>query len=1102
MKSDYPIIDSRYQMLEKLGQGGMGEVYRAVDRLNRQHVALKRVITSPVFSTGDSDTDTARNTRDTRILLANEFATLASLYHPHIIDVLDYGFDQNRSPFYTMELLDSHQNIVVAASSAPLNIKIDLCIQMFQALAYLHHRRIIHRDLKPDNALVTKGHLKLLDFGLAILHDRQELDEEEGISGTVSYMAPEILSGAKGSPRADLYAAGIILYEIFGGQHPFNTGNLSSLIQNILMTPIDFDVLDVSIELGNVIRKLLEKAPEKRYANATEVIAAIARATDLPIVQETVAIREGFLQSARFVGREREMAQLETALREMLEGRGSSWLIGGETGVGKSRLLNELRTRALISGAVVLHGEGSAEGGLAYQFWRNALRRIIISVDVSDNEASILKQIIPDIHELVNRAVDDAPVLEGQAGQNRLMNTIALLFRRHTQPTVIFLEDLQWALESLNILQRLNSLTPELPLLIIGDYSSELAPELPSKLPEMNPLKLERLTDNDIEVLSLSILGDDGAQPQLLELLKTETEGNVFFLVEILRELASKAGELRQIGAMNLPAYVATRGVKQVIQRRLSEVPADALRLLQIASLIGRSLDLRLLQALEPTVKLDDWLITCSNAVILEVADEQWRFTHTQVRNAILESLTEAEQQRTHHRIAVVLEALYEPVVDEYALLIGEHYERAQRYDTAVAWFIRAAKYAQSNYAPQTAITFYQKTLRHWEQGHAPQIEHALRMEIYQGLGMMLNWQGRYDEAIAVFEEMLRSAEDEIPKSHAWYGIAEAKVRQGKFADAITAAMNSSEIAEKMNAPLEQVQAGWIKAWSQLHIGELDEALHLAERNLTITNDLHYENQRAQTLNLIGILNLVKGQYGPASQYFEQALEYFNAVGNRGPAMAVLNNLGVIRESYGDYEASFQHYDQALTIAQELDNRDAEMVYLSNLGGIQVMLGQYAAAETKLLKVVEMSQISGLSILSDTHRCLAEAYLGQGKTGKAKSAAEQALMLGQEVKSSDYIAAAWRVLGMVAARDEISVLVSGKAYTADECFNESLRITIENQLEAKRAVTLRAWALADLQHDPDAAQERWYEARKIFEELGAYLEVERMAVMPGDRADI
>jgi tetratricopeptide (TPR) repeat protein len=1100
MKADYPVINSRYQMVEKLGQGGMGEVYRAVDRLNRQHVALKRVITSPVFSSGDSDT--ARNSYDTRMLLANEFATLASLYHPHIIDVLDYGFDHNGSPFFTMELLASPQNIVDAAADAPLNTKIDLCVQMFQALAYLHHRHIIHRDLKPDNALVTKRQLKLLDFGLATLQDRQELDEEEGISGTISYMAPEILSGSKGSPQADLYAAGIIIYEIFAGRHPFNTSNLNSLIQNILVTPIDVDVLDVSVELGDIVRKLLEKDPEKRYASANEVIAAIAQATDLPIVTETVAIREGFLQSAHFVGRDKEMSQLEAALLEMLDGRGSSWLIGGETGVGKSRLLNELRTRALISGAVVLRGEGSAEGGLPYQFWRDALRRIIISVDVSDSEASILKQIISDIQELLGRPVEDAPLLEGPAGQTRLTNTIAQLFRRHTKPTVIFLEDLQWGVESVDILRRLNTLTPDLPLLIIGDYSSEIAPSLPSKLPEMNVLKLERLTDENIEALSLSILGNTGVKPGLMELLKKETEGNVFFLVETLRELASKAGQLRQISTMQLPTYVAAGGVKQVVQRRLSDLPADAMPLLKLAAVIGRAIDLKLLLGIESYISLDDWLIACSNAMILEVADEQWRFTHTQVRNQILEALTDVEQQELHHRVALGMEHVYESATDEYALLIADHYEQARRYDIAVEWFIRAAKHAQVTYAPQTAITYYQKALRYWEQGQATQIGHAARMEAYQGLGLMLNWQGRYDEAISVFEDMLESTEAEISKSHAWNGIAEAKVRQGKFPDAIAAAMKSSEIAEQMNAPLEQTQAGWMKAWSKLHIGEIDEALQLAEDILAISDKLHYENQRAQTFNLIGILNLVKGQYGPATQYFEQALEHFNAVGNRGPAMAVLNNLGVIRESYGDYEASYQHYEQALTIARELDNRDAEMVYLSNLGGIQVMLGQYSVAETQLLKVVEMAKVSGLSILSDTYRCLAEAYLGQTKFGSAKLAAEQALALGKEVGSADYIAAAFRVLGMIVTRGETSILLNDRAYTADECFAVSLRVASENHLEAQRASTLRAWAIADLQHDLQSARNRWYEARAIYEGLGAYLEAERMTEMPGTQADV
>src|SRR4051812_3770864 len=160
------LIGKRYQLLDKLGAGGMGVVYRATDRLTGQTVALKQVIpsnidpkTAPTIYLGEESSF--------QLALAQEFRTLASLRHPNIISVLDYGFDHNRQPYFTMDLLENAVPIVEAAATLPLLQKIDLMIQMLQALTYLHRRAILHLDLKPANVMVTGGQVKVLDFGLS-----------------------------------------------------------------------------------------------------------------------------------------------------------------------------------------------------------------------------------------------------------------------------------------------------------------------------------------------------------------------------------------------------------------------------------------------------------------------------------------------------------------------------------------------------------------------------------------------------------------------------------------------------------------------------------------------------------------------------------------------------------------------------------------------------------------------------------------------------------------------------------------------------------------------------------------------------------------------
>jgi serine/threonine protein kinase len=262
-----------------------------------------------------------------RLLLANEFQTLASLRHPHIISVLDYGFDTRRRPFFTMDYLANAQTIVEASRGQPTETRIDLLIQTLEALAYLHRRGILHRDLKPANVLVTPadGRVRLLDFGLSVSRE-----VAQGRVGTIAYMAPEVLHSGQTVEASDLYAVGVIAYQLLTGQPPFAADD----IMGIMARPPDLAPLSGEPALASVVERLLHKDPTERYPSALAASAAFHQALGRPQPPEDRAIRESFLQAARFVGREGELGQLMEALEQALAGRGSAWLVGGESGVG------------------------------------------------------------------------------------------------------------------------------------------------------------------------------------------------------------------------------------------------------------------------------------------------------------------------------------------------------------------------------------------------------------------------------------------------------------------------------------------------------------------------------------------------------------------------------------------------------------------------------------------------------------------------------------------------------------------------------------------------------------------------------------------------
>src|SRR5450432_4093449 len=728
------LIGKRYLLNELLGQGGMGAVFRAKDRLTGQIVALKHVMPPVEHLNMLSSHDGA----DLRLALAREFQMLSSLRHPNIIGVLDYGFDETRQPYFTMEVLENAHELVEVGTYESREVQVDLLIQTLQALEYLHRRNILHRDLKPSNVLVVGGQVRVLDFGLSEL--RQAPNSEGSTAGTVRYLAPEVLDGHAPTEQSDLYSVGVIAYEIFAGVYPFAADSFDGLFHQILDSTPDLKRLNVDDAMQLVVHRLMARNPQDRYPDARAAILALCEANHQQPPKESAAIRESFLQAAQLVGRAGEIAQLSEVFDNARAGQGSGWLIAGESGVGKSRLINELRTLALVQGAHVLRGQAIDEGSVPYQVWREALRWLSLSIDLNDLEAGVLKPLVPDISTLLGREIPSVPELDPQPTQDRLLNVIEDMFRRQEQPLVVILEDLHWAgSENLAILNRVVRIAGELSLLLIGSYRDDERPDLPAALPDMQVLKLNRLSKQGIAELSRSMLGSTGQSTELIALLQRETEGNVFFLVEVMRVLAQEAGELSSIATTKLPAQISAGGVKQIVQRRLARIAAEDRPLLQAAAIAGRLLDLGVLRNLEQTADLDKWLNIGHEMAILEVQEGQWRFAHDKLRDGLVESLTNSERQGLHRAVALATETAY-PDSPQQAATLAHHWGLAGDREHELRYSDLAGEQALQNGAYEEAIRWFGQIIplasqlgltdklrqAHWERQLA---------EAYYGLG-------------------------------------------------------------------------------------------------------------------------------------------------------------------------------------------------------------------------------------------------------------------------------------------------------------------------------------------------------------------------------
>lgn len=664
-------VGGRYQIVNELGHGTSGIAHRAVDRLSGRPVTLKQLRVAP-----SAQTPLGATSLSARVELANEFRHLAGLRHPNVISVLDYGFDAHRQPFLVMDLAENAATIIDAGRNQPHAVQVDLLIQALRALAYVHRHGIVHRDLKPDNIVVVGGHVRLLDFGLSVLQQPSNAHRHDW-AGTPQYMAPEVLQGAAATPAADLWAIGLIAYELFVGHYPFRAERFLELQREVATTILPRPQDPLPAALRAVLARLLGATPQERFSSADAALTAFATACGHRLPAETAATRESFLQAAPFSGRAHEMARLDEALRETMAGRGGAWVINGISGVGKSRVVDEIRTLALVEGILAVRGQALRQAGTPYRVWQGVVRRLVLSVAINDLDAAVLRPIVPDIAELLGRPIADAPELDADAAQSRLFLAVEELFRVQPGPVLVVLEDIQWAgSESINLLRWLAPSLRSLPILLLAASRDDEAPPFTSSTSDLSVLKLDRLPSSDVAKLSVAMAGPAGLQPAFLTLLEREAEGIPFFIVEVVRALAESAGGLAQLDSARLPTRVMAGGMERVLRRRLEHVPTDAVALLKTAAAIGRLVDAPLLAAIHPDTGLEQWALDCTQAAVLEPHDQHWQFAHDKLREQLLADLSPTAARALHERVATAIEATY-PNDVEYITALAHHWRQA-----------------------------------------------------------------------------------------------------------------------------------------------------------------------------------------------------------------------------------------------------------------------------------------------------------------------------------------------------------------------------------------------------------------------------------------
>jgi serine/threonine-protein kinase len=266
------IIDQRYETLEVLGEGGMGTVYRV------RHTALRRQ-----FALKALRRDLARD-KDLSARFIQEAKTAAAIPHPNIVQITDFGSLPTGEPYFVMELLEgrSLRWLIGKGGSIPASRAVRILRQVAEALGAAHGAGVIHRDLKPDNIHVgdTVGKrelVKVLDFGLAKVLGGSKLTSAGMVFGTPHYMSPEQAAGEHIDYRSDIYALGVVMYEMFTGRVPFEADTyMGVLTKHMYVRPIPpSEIVGKNRNLGaleEITLRCLEKKPKQRYASMADLL--------------------------------------------------------------------------------------------------------------------------------------------------------------------------------------------------------------------------------------------------------------------------------------------------------------------------------------------------------------------------------------------------------------------------------------------------------------------------------------------------------------------------------------------------------------------------------------------------------------------------------------------------------------------------------------------------------------------------------------------------------------------------------------------------------------------------------------------------------------
>jgi tetratricopeptide (TPR) repeat protein len=808
------------------------------------------------------------------------------------------------------------------------------------------------------------------------------------------------------------------------------------------------------------------------------------------------------------IGRSSDLAILYTLIDEAKDGNGQVLLVSGEAGIGKSRLVREAKTYATHSMCILQGNCFESDQSYPYAPLLDLLRTFFNTHSLEDflqSSGSVANEFIKLFPELDNGQLDISVLSERdpQQEKRRLFAALAQFFIHQAtkQPVLLIVEDLHWSDDSsLEFLLYLARRCTNQPILTIFTYrNDEVYSSLRHWLAQLErerliqELALTGFSQNDVEAMLNAIFHKRySIHLDLLDSLYTLTEGNPFFIEEILKSLIA-AGELvftdgrwvgRPVDELHIP-----RNIQDAVQQRTVRLSEAAREILTLASVTGQRFDFALLQQLtdhdEQQLLASMKELIVAQLVIEESAD-QFAFRHALTRQAIYADLLARERRALHKAIAETMERLYTSTLDAYLAVLAYHYYKAEVWDKAFQYGQLAGEKAQALYSPRTAIEQYSQAL------HAAQyLTISPPSTLYRRRGLAYETSGDFEHAQSDYKQALDIARNAHDGAAEWQSVIDLGFlwSERDYEQAGTFYHQAIELARTLDdLKLEAHSLNRMGNW-HLNVEQPLEALRYHREALTIFQKLHDQHGIAETLDLLGMTSYLGGDLVQGTAYYEQAIALFRELDDRNGLTSSLATLTLRGPTYqtdamvsvASLAEVIQESEQALKIAREIDQRPAEAYALFQLALCLGSQSEYGRA----LKTVQQSLDIAEEIEHRQWQTAAQTVLGGIYNGllaypQAREHFEQALTLAHEIGSlfwtriaTGYLASALISLGELSQAERV-LSAALDTQTPTQTMAQRLMWCARIELALAKGNPARALEITDqlIASDPNTSEEQ------------------------------